>query len=124
MVEVVEELLVVVELHVPLARLRVPKVVAERHQKSGRTKETRLLAVLIQQEERPEEADRRRWVHSTGALAPYTAGPALAYLSRTFSSVIGCGAILHGQLGSLPGRRWKSNWQQTDGLGPHVCGTS
>lgn len=50
-VEVVEELLVVGELHVPLARLRVAEVVSERHQENRRTKETRLLAVLIQQEE-------------------------------------------------------------------------
>lgn len=58
LVEVVEELLIVVELHVPLARLRVPKVVPERYQKNRRTKETRLLAVLIQQEESSEGQDR------------------------------------------------------------------
>lgn len=59
LVEVVEELLVVGELHVPLARLRVPKVVTKRRQKNRRTKEPRLLAVLIQQEERSEVADRQ-----------------------------------------------------------------
>lgn len=59
LVEVVEELLVAVELHVPLARLRVPKVITQRHQKNRRTEETRLLAVLIQQEESSEGADRQ-----------------------------------------------------------------
>lgn len=54
LVEVVEELLVVVELSVPLARLRVSKVIAERNEKDRRTKETRLLTVLIQQEESSE----------------------------------------------------------------------
>lgn len=58
LVEVVEELLVVVELHVPLAGLRVPKVVPERYQKNRRAKETRLLAVLIQQEKSSEGQDR------------------------------------------------------------------
>lgn len=64
LVEVVEELLVVVELRVPLARLRVAKVVTERNQKNGRTEETGLLAVLIQQEERSEAVDRDLWVYS------------------------------------------------------------
>lgn len=58
LVEVIEELLVVVELHVPLARLRVPKVVTKRNQKNRRTEETRLLAVLIQQEKRSEVVAR------------------------------------------------------------------
>lgn len=55
--EVVEELLVIVELGVPLTRLRVSKVVAERNQKNRGAKETGLLAVLIQQEEGPEGTD-------------------------------------------------------------------
>lgn len=61
LVEVVEELLVAVELHVPLARLREAEVVAQRHQKNRGTEETRLLAVLIQQEESSEGADRQPW---------------------------------------------------------------
>lgn len=59
LVEVVEELLVVGELHVPLARLRVPKVVAERRQENRRAKEARLLAVLVQQEQSSEAAHRQ-----------------------------------------------------------------
>lgn len=58
LVKVVEELLVVVELHVPLARLRVAEVVSERDQENGRAKETGLLAVLIQQEDSSEGTDR------------------------------------------------------------------
>lgn len=54
LLEVVEEFLVVTELSVPLARVRVSKVVTERNEKNRRTKETRLLTVLIQQEESSE----------------------------------------------------------------------
>lgn len=80
LVEVVEDFLVVVELHVPLARLRVPKVVTERNEKNRRTEETRLLAVLIQQEECSEVVDRDSLGLFT-PLLPLNFGPAPAYLS-------------------------------------------
>lgn len=123
LVKVVEELLVVVELHVPLARLRVAEVVAQRDQENGRAKEAGLLAVLVQQEESSEGTGREPPGLFTPP-SPVVPGPALAHLSWTFCSVIGCGCSLHGQVSRLPGSRWKSNWQQTDGFGPHVCGTS
>lgn len=56
LVEVVEEFLVVTELSVPLARLHESKVVTERNEKNRRAKESRLLAVLIQQEESSERS--------------------------------------------------------------------
>jgi len=46
------------------------------------------------------------------------------YLSATLWSVITVGGIFHGQVTRPPGSRLKSNWQQTAGSGPHVCGTS
>lgn len=55
--EVVKEFLVVFELHVPLARLRVAKVITERNEENRRAKEAGLLAVLIQQEEGSERTD-------------------------------------------------------------------
>lgn len=51
LVEVVEEFLVVAELSIPLARIYVTKVVAKRNEENPRTKEKRLLSVLIQQEQ-------------------------------------------------------------------------
>lgn len=59
LLKVVEEFLVVTELSVPLARIRVSKVVTERNEKNRRTKETRLLTVLIQQEESSERTTRQ-----------------------------------------------------------------
>lgn len=58
LVEVVKQLLIVSELSVPLAHIRVPKVVAERNEKNRRTKETRFLTILIQEEESSERTDR------------------------------------------------------------------
>lgn len=54
LVEVVEQFLVVFKLNIPLARLCEAKVVAERDEENRRAEETRLLAVLIKEEERPE----------------------------------------------------------------------
>lgn len=65
LVEVVEEFLVIIELSVPLARLRVSKVVTERNEKNGRTEETRLLAVLIQQEESSERTDGNFFIYDS-----------------------------------------------------------
>lgn len=76
LVEVVEELLVAVELHVPLARLRVAEVVSKRDQEDGGTEETGLLAVLIQQEESSEGTDREPLgLFAPPSLAPPTPTP-------------------------------------------------
>lgn len=56
LLEVVKQFLVVSELSVPLARFGEPEVVTERNEKNRRTKETRLLTVLIQQEEGSERS--------------------------------------------------------------------
>ncbi|TNN79413.1 hypothetical protein EYF80_010437 [Liparis tanakae] len=55
LVVVVEERLVVPELSVPLARLHEAEVVAERNEKHRRAEETRLLPVLIQQEQSADD---------------------------------------------------------------------
>lgn len=58
--------------------------------------------------------------------APWAGGQAggRPYLSATLASVMARGGTFHGQLMRPPGRRLKSNWQQTLGSGPQVWGTS
>lgn len=83
LVKVVEELLVVVELNVPLARLGVSEVVPQRDQEDRRTKETRLLAVLIQQEESSEGTDGEPLGISAPPRASALAPPSLTSLGHS-----------------------------------------
>lgn len=72
LLEVVKEFLVVTELSVPLARLHEAKVVTKRNEKYRRAKESRLLPVLIQQEESSEETHRDITVVITFTAHRYT----------------------------------------------------
>ena len=77
LVEVVEEFLVVAELSIPLRRVCEAKVVTERNQKDRRAKETRLLTVLIQQEE-SSETTQGHIIYNTWTTVtpgPVTPGP-------------------------------------------------
>lgn len=83
LVKVVEELLVVVELHVPLARLRVAEVVSKWDQENRRPEETGLLAVLVQQEESSEGTGREPLGSFTPPPPPSLAPPSLTSLLRS-----------------------------------------